>query len=110
MIGIDVLIAETDGLHRKDLQRWIDNDWVRPGHHAGKYVFCEIDMERVRLIQQLCNGIQIDEDALPVVLMLLDQRYELRRRMRDLGQAIEHATTPQARRELARHLNAKDRE
>ena len=41
---------------------------------------------------------QIDEDALPVVLMLLDQIYDLRRRMHALGKAIEHTTTGATRR------------
>jgi chaperone modulatory protein CbpM len=106
MIGINVLIAEIEGLHRPDLQRWIDNDWVRPGCQAGAYVFCDIDVERVRLIQELSHGMQIDEGALPVVLMLLDQLYDLRRRMHALGKAIEHTTTGETRRALVRHLTS----
>jgi chaperone modulatory protein CbpM len=107
MIGIDVLIAEISGLHREDLQRWIDNDWVRPDREAGRYVFYEIDVARIRLIQLLSSEMQIDEDALPVVLMLLDQLYDLRRRMHALSKAIELTTSGETRQRLARHLTSK---
>jgi chaperone modulatory protein CbpM len=106
MIGMNVLIAEIEGMSRPDLQRWIDNDWVRPSRQAGAYVFYDIDVERIRLIQELRHGMQIDEDALPVVLKLLDQLYELRRRMHALGKAIERTTTGETRRALARHLTS----
>jgi chaperone modulatory protein CbpM len=106
MIGIDVLIAEIEGLNRQDLQRWIDNDWVRPGRDASGYFFYEIDVERIRLIQQLCHGMQINEDALPVVLLLLDQIYDLRRCMRALSKAIQHTTTGETRQRLAQHLTS----
>jgi hypothetical protein len=72
-------------------ERWIDNDWVRPGRQAGTYAFCDIDVERIRLIPAPSHGMQIDEDALLVVLMLLDQLYDLRRRMHALGKAKKSA-------------------
>jgi chaperone modulatory protein CbpM len=39
----------------------------------------------VRLILELRDLMQVNEEALPVVLSLLYQIYELRRRMRALG-------------------------
>jgi hypothetical protein len=41
MTRIDVLITEVEGLH-PDLERWIDNDWVKPVRQADVYFFCEI--------------------------------------------------------------------
>jgi chaperone modulatory protein CbpM len=58
------------------------------------------------LIQQLSHRMQIDEDALPVVLMLLDQIYDLRRRMHALGKAIEHTTTGAHGGALAQHVTS----
>jgi hypothetical protein len=46
---------------------------VRPDGNAGHYEFREIDVARVRLIQELRNELQINEAALPIVLSLLDQ-------------------------------------
>jgi chaperone modulatory protein CbpM len=104
MISIDVLVAEMAGLQVPDVQRWIDNDWVRPLGVAGGYLFMEMDVARVRLIRELRDDLDIDEVALPVVL-LLDQLHDLRRRMRELGAAIEQATTGETRQAMMLHLS-----
>ncbi len=81
MITIEVLLTQLPNLPLQDLERWISNDWVRPDGRAGEYAFREIDVARVRLIQELRDKLEINEAALPVVLLLLDQLYDLRRRM-----------------------------
>ncbi len=84
MISIDVVVVQLPGLLRPDLERWIANDWVRPDGTAGHYQFHDIDVARIRLIRQLRDEMAIDEGALPVVLSLLDQLYDLRRRLREI--------------------------
>ena len=60
-------------------------------------------MARVQLIVELRHDLAIDEEALPVVLHLLDQVYALRRRLKLLHEAIE--TQPEAvRRGLSAQL------
>jgi chaperone modulatory protein CbpM len=73
------------GLVLPDLERWIANDWVRPDRPEGEYAFRDIDVARIRLIQDLRDNLEVNEAALPVVLLLLDQLYDLRRRMRING-------------------------
>ena len=90
MIGIDVVIAEISGLTRQDLERWIANAWVQPDKLTGGYAFREIDVARARLILEMRDEMEINEDALPVVLLLLDQLYDLRRQMRNLNDAFMH--------------------
>jgi chaperone modulatory protein CbpM len=104
MIGVDVVIARISGLKRQDLERWISNAWVRPDKSAGDYAFREIDVARARLILEMRDEIEINEDALPVVLSLLDQLYDLRRQMRDLNNAFMQVVPSDARKELAAHL------
>lgn len=104
MIGIEVVVTQLSGLQRQDLERWIANRWVRPDGDAGGYLFREIDVARVRLILELRDELKLGEDALPVVLSLLDQLYDLRRRMRQLGDAIDLTTPIEVRRDLAEHL------
>ena len=104
MITIEVLVTQLSGLRRQDLERWISNEWVRPDGQAGNYVFCEIDVARVRLIQELRDEMQINEEALPVVLSLLDQLYDQRRRMRELNDALLGTLPDKARQALARRL------
>jgi len=104
MISIEVLIAQVPDLDPGDLDRWIGNEWVRPDGHAGDYAFREIDVARIRLIQELCHELQLDEAALPIVLSLLDQLYDLRRRMRELGTGLGRTVPETARQELAAYL------
>lgn len=82
MITVEGLLIQLPSLPRQDLERWISNDWVRPDGLLGHYAFSEIDVARVRLIQELRDDLEINEAALPVVLLLLDQMYDLRRRLR----------------------------
>lgn len=85
MITFDILCARFTTLRREDLQRWIGEGLVRPGRHADDILFEEIDVERVRLILDLRDAMAVNEEALPVVLALLDQLYELRRKLRAMG-------------------------
>lgn len=82
MTGIEVVITQVHGLDRGGLDRWILNDWVRPDGPEGAYAFREIDIAHIRLIHELRNNLNINEEALPVLLLLLDQIYTLRRQLR----------------------------
>ena len=104
MIGIEVVVTQLSGLDRQDLDRWIVNQWVRPDGPAGHYVFRDIDIARIRLIQALRDDMKVNEDALPVVLLLLDQLYDLRRRMHELGAALGQTAPRGVRQDLAEHL------
>ncbi len=88
MITVDILVAQLPGLSRQDLERWIANEWVRPDSRQGHYAFQEIDVARVRLIRELRDDLQVNEEALPVVLSLLDQLYALRRRLKIFGDVV----------------------
>lgn len=85
MITLDILCARYAALDEADLERWIGAGHVRAERQGGDLVFQEIDVERVRLILELRDVMQVNEEALPVVLSLLDQLYALRRQLRGLG-------------------------
>lgn len=104
MIGIEVLVTQLPGLRRQDLERWIAYEWVRPDGVAGHYEFRAIDVARIRLIRELRDEMQVNEEALPVVLSLLDQLYDLRRRMRELGNAVGRTVPGEIRQSLAEDL------
>jgi len=104
MISIDILIAQVSGLERQELNRWIVNEWVRPVRQSGIFVFDEIDVARVKLIWELREDLEINEEALPVILLLLDQLYDLRRRFHALGDAIAETAPEDLQRELATRL------
>ena len=108
MISIEILVTQLSGLRRQDLERWISNEWIRPDGSAGNYLFRDIDVARVRLIQELRDEMRVNEEALPVVLSLLDQLYDQRRRMRQLSDALRRIAPDDVRQNLARHLARND--
>lgn len=104
MISIDILIAQISGLERQDLEQWIRNDWVRPDKQSGAFVFLEMDVARVKLIWELREDMDINDEALPVILSLLDQLYDMRRRYHALGDAIAETAPDELQRRLAARL------
>jgi chaperone modulatory protein CbpM len=107
-VTIDMLCVRFTALRQDDLHRWIGHAWVRPDRTADSYVFRDIDVERVRLILELRDEMQVNEDALPVVLSLLDQVYDMRRRMRRLRDALDLTVTDDTLRDLRRRLGDTD--
>ncbi|MBR0667635.1 MerR family transcriptional regulator [Roseomonas hellenica] len=89
MITFEILCARFTTLQPDDLRRWITEGYVRPAATERDLQFQEIDVERVRLILELRDEMQVNEEALPLVLSLLDQLYALRRRMKRLGMALD---------------------
>ncbi len=89
MMTIEMLCLRFAALTPEDLLHWIEEGHVRPDDQAGMLVFREIDVERVRLILELRDILEVNEAALPVVLSLLDQLYALRRRLREAGIAVD---------------------
>jgi len=104
VISIEVLIGQCSGLERHVLERWIAQDWVRPDAHDGVYAFRDIDVARVRLMLELRDELDLGEAALPVVLLLLDQLYDLRRQLRELGDAFTRVVPGDIQRDLTTHL------
>ena len=106
MICIEMVITRVPGLRREDLERWIGNAWVRPDDQGGSYMFQEIDVARVRLIVELRDEMEVDEHALPVVLGLLDQLYDSRRRMRERAEALRRTVPEELHRQLVAALES----
>jgi chaperone modulatory protein CbpM len=84
IITIDIILAQVEGLERADLEHWIVNAWVRPDGADGAWEFHEIDLARIRLIRELRDELAVNEEALPVVLSLLDQLHDSRRQLNEL--------------------------
>ncbi|MES1990235.1 MAG: hypothetical protein V4441_04690 [Pseudomonadota bacterium] len=78
-----------------ELTTWIEHRWVRPQPDANAneegdvWTFHEIDIARVRLIYDLRHNLDVPEDTLPMMLSLLDQVYDLRRKISAVSSAIE---------------------
>src|SRR5262245_25642725 len=93
MIGFDELVRRFAGLNASELSRWVENRWLLPetaSENGGeRWVFHEVDVARVELILDIRREFAVDDEALSLVLGLLDQVYSLRRQMRRLCDALE---------------------
>src|SRR5215469_16659652 len=88
MIAFEELLDRFVGLDRRELTRWVENRWVLPDHHGTTWIFHEIDVARVELIIEVRREFSIDDEALSLVLGLLDQVYDLRRQLGRLSDAL----------------------
>jgi chaperone modulatory protein CbpM len=103
MIALDELLRRIGGLDRDDLARWIDNRFVLPQREHGSWLFSEVDVARVELIVEIRREFAVDEEALPLVLGLMDQVYGLRRHLRRLCDALA-SQPPDIRRAIEQAL------
>jgi chaperone modulatory protein CbpM len=90
MMQFDAVVALFSDLEAAELTGWIEQRWVQPERAASDgWVFHEIDVARVRLIYDLRRQLDTPEDTMPLLLSLLDQIYELRRRLKSMMRALE---------------------
>lgn len=85
MITWDELVR-LSGCSHDELARFVAEGWVAPDAKDG---FGEADLARVRLIVELRHDLAIDDEAMPLVLSLLDQVYTLRRQLRLVCSLVE---------------------
>ena len=105
MIGLSVLVRRIGGLQEAELRQWIAQSWVRPAGSPETPMFHDIDVARVRLIVELRHDLGINDEAVPVVLSLLDQLYRERDRQRRLRDALAGSLPPEALRQVIAALD-----
>ena len=88
MIALDEVLARLHGLDRYELRRWVENRWVLAEQRGDRLLFREVDVARIELIHEIRRDFAVDDEAVPLVLGLLDQVYELRRQLRRLCDAL----------------------
>jgi len=86
-LGLEEILVRCR-VERGTLERWITLSWVRPVQDPGGWQFSDTDLARIELICDLHRDLGIAEDAIDIILPLLDQVYTLRSRMRALTDAI----------------------
>ena len=70
------------------LDAWIEAGWLLPGRDEQAADFSETDLARARLIHDLQQDMGVNEEAVPIILDLLDQVHGLRQMLRDLAAAF----------------------
>lgn len=82
--------AELEG---EVIEAWIAAGWLIPEGSAGPRRFSEADLARARLIRDLREDLGVNDEAIAVVLDLVDQVHGLRQSLRALSAAL--ATLPE---------------
>ena len=107
MIAVEELLLRVGGLERGELVRWVENRWVLPERQGDAWLFHEVDVARVELIVEIRREFALDDEAVPLVLGLLDQVYSLRRQLRRVCDALE-CQPPEVREQIKRALPARE--
>lgn len=84
------VILRLRAVTERELLLWVQQGWLRPEGEGEALQFSEADVARASLICELRDHMGIDEEAMPVVLNLMDQVYGLRHEFRRLLAAIQH--------------------
>lgn len=84
------------GIERLELVTWIEQSWVRPLRQDEDWHFDDLDVARLQLICELRGGLAVNDEAIPVVLELLDQLYATRATLALLRDAIQRLPEPAA--------------
>ena len=101
----DVLATFAD-LRVETLYVWIERGWIAPGRGREGYRFREIDVARLKLIREFSTELDLGDDAMDVVLPLLDQIHGLRHQLHRLADAVN--AQPEDVRHAVAALLAKD--
>ncbi|GEO84016.1 MULTISPECIES: chaperone modulator CbpM [Alphaproteobacteria] len=88
MMRVDEIVEQIEALQRSDLDAWIEEALVSPQEEAGALLFSDMECARIRMICSLHYELEIDAEALPVVLSLVDQLYQTRQQLLTLTAAV----------------------
>lgn len=88
MMRLDELLEAIAELRQGDLEAWIEEALVAPRRDSTTLVFSEQQCARVRLLCTLRYELEVDPDTLPLVVSLVDELYDTRRRLLAMTAAV----------------------
>jgi len=105
MINETEVISLVQNLTVRRLRIWVKRGWVLPEQKSHGPTFSEIDIARLHLIRQLKIDLAVNDEAIPIVLSLIDQVHGLRYELKSLARAVE-AQQESVQREILRVQNS----
>lgn len=85
----DEVVTTVTRLTRRQLVTFIEDGAVKPQRATGGYVFGRIDIARLELLCDLTEDLELDNEALGVVVSLIDQLHAARQEIAVLVRAID---------------------
>ncbi|MGI3211806.1 hypothetical protein ACROSR_11890 [Roseovarius tibetensis] len=83
------VVARIERVNLQELRLWVQQGWVRPADSPDGPIFDELDVARIRLLCDLRKEMSLPNDALPVVLNLIDRLHQTRRELGALARALD---------------------
>jgi chaperone modulatory protein CbpM len=83
------VVASVGRISVTELRLWQVQGWVAPRQDDEGPVFDALDVARIRLVCELRQDMEIDEETIPVLLSMVDQIHGLRRSLKSLAQAVD---------------------
>lgn len=86
----DVLTEMENAIDEYALEDFIARGWVCPVRDETDYIFDDMDVARIRLVCELHIEMSFEQDAVDVIMSLMDQLYETKARHENLVKAFEN--------------------
>ena len=94
------IVERIEGFTVEELHYCVRRGWVAPTTDARGTHFLEVDVARLRFVRELRYELEVDDEAFPVVLSLVDQVHTLRHELRAVVRAV-HDEPPEVRTRIA---------
>ena len=95
--SLDQVLAELR-ISRQELELYVAESWVLPERLGEELAFEEVDLARLRFIAELKRDFAINDEAVPLVLHLVDELHLLRQCLAAIGEALADRPGEQRRR------------
>lgn len=82
------VVSETK-VQEGEIVSWVEQRWVLPVEEEGRWIFDQADVARISLISELRGDLAVNDEAVPLVLRLLDQLYSLRQALEEIHEAVD---------------------
>jgi len=89
MIDQKEILLRVKGVSAVQLDLWVCEHWVRPARSGEDFAFNDADIARVHLLHTLYNELEVGDEAIPIILSLIDQLHEMRAHMHTISGAID---------------------
>jgi chaperone modulatory protein CbpM len=85
---IEEILAAVE-ISRRELEHCIEENWILPEREGETLAFDDIDLARLRLIAELRHDLAVNDEAVPLVLHLIDQLHLMQNCLDAVGQALQ---------------------
>jgi len=88
MMTEEDVLSQIEGLTMTRLRVCVQETWIAPANADKGHMFDDLDVARLRLIGELTEDLAVNDEAVPIILSLIDQLNVTRRHIQSLDRAI----------------------